>query len=57
MRRYEMTKDTIYVDKISGHYEAWTYSDGRKVRFNFTTLSEIEKYAEKYDYELVFAIQ
>jgi hypothetical protein len=48
---YEM--DKIYVDYTGGRFEAWTYSDGDKVRFAMSSISAIRAYAKKHSYELV----
>jgi len=45
--------DKIYVDYASGHFEAWTYSDGDKIRFNMRTIESIRAYAKKYHYKII----
>lgn len=52
-----MFEEKIYVDYAGGHFEAWTYSDGRTVRFSMTTISAIRAYAKKHGYKLVLTAE
>jgi hypothetical protein len=45
--------EKIYVDYAGGHFEAWTYSDGDKVRFSMRTMAEIRAYAKRHHYQLI----
>ncbi len=46
--------DTAYIDFIGGHYEAWTYSDEKKVRITEKyDLLALERYLVKQGYKIV----
>ena len=46
--------DTLYYERSGGAFAAWTYSDGRKIYLRLRTLAEIEQYAKRYRYRLIF---
>ena len=46
--------DTIYVDKMNGKYEAFTYGDGTKhLVIKNVELYRIERYAKKYHFTII----
>ena len=47
-------KDTLYIDRINGKFEAHTYSDGDKILVKSSyNISDLYNYAKKHDYKVV----
>lgn len=51
--RFKM--DRIYAERRwLGDYEVWTYSDGDRVSLGYMVLPQIERYAKKYGFRVVW---
>jgi hypothetical protein len=47
--------DRIYAERRwLGDYEVWTYSDGDRVSLGYMVLPQIERYAKKYGFRVVW---
>lgn len=47
------TRETLYVDYINAHFEAWLYRRGRRIDLTIHDELQIKKYANKWDCKLV----
>ena len=46
--------ETIYVEKSWLGWAVWTYSDGERYFLGHMGVNEIERYAKKYDYRIIW---
>jgi hypothetical protein len=50
----ELMEEVAYIDFISGHYEAWTYSEGNRIRLTEKyDLIALETWLTKQGYKIV----
>lgn len=47
------TRETLYVDYINGHFEAWLYRRGKRIDLTIHDELQIKAYANKWDCKLV----